>query len=59
MIEESDQMRQRFFERMTNLDWTGADNYHLCIDTSIYPLPDLAERLVRFIEHKLESKKGE
>jgi len=52
-------MRQRFFERMTNLDWTCADNYHLCIDTSIYPLPDLAERLVRFIEHKLESKKGE
>jgi cytidylate kinase len=56
MIEESDEMRKRYFEQMTDMDWTCADNYHLCIDTSIYPLPELAERLVRFIEHKLGVK---
>jgi cytidylate kinase len=53
MIEESDEMRKRYFARMTDLDWTCADNYHLCIDTSIYPLPELAERLIRFVERKL------
>ncbi|MCU1266490.1 MAG: putative cytidylate kinase [Acidobacteria bacterium] len=58
MIGESDELRKRYFERMTDLDWTCADNYHLCIDTSIYPLPELADRLVRFIEHKLQGKQG-
>jgi cytidylate kinase len=53
MIEESDEMRKRYFERMTDKDWTCADNYHLCMDTSIYPLPELAERLIRFVEQKL------
>lgn len=53
MIKESDEMRRRYFARMTDVDWTCADNYHLCIDTSIYPLPELAERLTRFIERKL------
>jgi cytidylate kinase len=53
MIKESDEMRRRYFARMTDMDWTCADNYHLCIDTSIYPLPELAERLLRFIERKL------
>jgi cytidylate kinase len=56
MIEESDEMRRRYFEQMTDVDWTCADNYHLCIDTSIYPLAELAARLIRFTEHKLGVK---
>lgn len=56
MIEESDEMRRRYFEQMSHVDWTCADYYHLCMDTSIYPLAELAERLVRFIEHKLQVK---
>ncbi|HEY8188377.1 MAG TPA: cytidylate kinase-like family protein [Pyrinomonadaceae bacterium] len=58
MIEESDEMRKRYFARMTDMDWTCADNYHLCIDTSIYPLPELAERLIRFVERKLGITEG-
>jgi cytidylate kinase len=58
MIEESDEMRKRYFARMTDRDWTCADNYHLCIDTSIYPLPELAERLIRFVERKLGIAEG-
>lgn len=53
LIKESDEKRRRYFAQMTEADWTCADNYHLCIDTSIYPLPELAERLVLFIERKL------
>ena len=53
LIEQSDARRQEYFERMTDRDWTCADNYHLCIDTSIYPLEELGERLVKFVERKL------
>lgn len=53
MIEESDRLRARYFREMTNMDWACADNYHLCVDTSIRPLPELADGLVRFIERRL------
>jgi cytidylate kinase len=58
MIEESDETRRRYFARMTDVDWTCANNYHLCIDTSIYPLSELAERLIRFVERKLGVRDG-
>jgi cytidylate kinase len=53
MIEESDEMRRKYFTQMTGRDWACADNYHLCVDTSLLPLQDLSERLIRFIENKL------
>lgn len=53
MVEESDRMRARYFREMTGRDWACADNYHLCVDTSIRPLPELADRLVNFVERKL------
>ncbi|HEV7397986.1 MAG TPA: cytidylate kinase-like family protein [Pyrinomonadaceae bacterium] len=58
LMEESDSMRRKFFERMTGRDWACADNYHLSLDTSIYPLEELAERLVIFIQRKLGSVTG-
>jgi cytidylate kinase len=53
MIEESDEMRRRYFTQMTGRDWACADNYHLCLDTSLFSLQILSERLIRFIENKL------
>ncbi len=53
MVEESDRVRARYFREMTGRDWACADNYHLCVDTSMSPLPELAERLVRFVERRL------
>lgn len=53
MIEESDRVRTQYFRAMTGRDWACADNYHLCVDTSIQPLPELAEGLVRFAERRL------
>jgi CMP/dCMP kinase len=52
MIEESDARRKKYFAEMTDKDWACADNYHLSIDTSIYPLPELADKLINFIERK-------
>jgi cytidylate kinase len=53
MVEESDRLRARYFREMTGRDWACADNYHLCVDTSMSPLPELAERLVTFVERRL------
>jgi cytidylate kinase len=58
MIEKSDAMRKRYFAQMTGKDWSCADNYHLSIDTSIFPLPELAGKLVNFIERKIGNGQG-
>jgi cytidylate kinase len=53
MIEESDRLRARYFKEMTGRDWACADNYHVCVDTSMRPLADLAEGLANFVERRL------
>jgi cytidylate kinase len=53
MVEESDRLRARYFKEMTGRDWACADNYHLAVDTSMGPLPDLADGLARFVERRL------
>src|ERR1051325_4885458 len=55
MVEESDRLRARYFKEMTGRDWACADNYHVCVDTSMRPLPDLAEGLANFIERRLNA----
>jgi CMP/dCMP kinase len=56
MIEESDQTRERYFREMIHRDWSCADNYHLCVDTSMRPLQELAEKLAGFIERRVGAK---
>jgi cytidylate kinase len=53
MVEESDRLRARYFKEMTGRDWACADNYHLSVDTSMGPLPGLADGLARFVERRL------
>ncbi|MFL6336471.1 MAG: AAA family ATPase [Pyrinomonadaceae bacterium] len=59
MVEESDRLRARYFREMTGRDWAYADNYHLCVDTSMSPLPELAERLVLFVERRLQATQSD
>jgi cytidylate kinase len=59
MVEESDRLRARYFREMTGRDWACADNYHLCVDTSMRPLPDLAEGLTSFVERRLRAVREE
>lgn len=47
LITESDRTREIYFNEMTNHDWTCARNYNLSIDTSIMPLEDIAELIIR------------
>jgi cytidylate kinase len=56
LIATSDETRQRYFKQMIGRDWACADNYHVCVDTSMLPLPELVERLVNFIGRRLGAK---
>ena len=56
LIAGSDEMRQRYFKQMIGRDWACADNYHVCVDTSMLPLPELIDRLVHFIGRRLGAK---
>lgn len=53
MVTDSDEERQRYFRLMTGRDWACADNYDMAIDTSLFPLDELAEKIVHFVERKL------
>ncbi len=47
LITESDRTRELYFNEMTNHDWTCAKNYNLTIDTSVMPLDEIAELIIR------------
>lgn len=47
LITESDRTREIYFNEMTNHDWTCAKNYNLSIDTSVMPLDEIAELIIR------------
>ena len=50
LIDESDEMRQRYIEEMTGKDWVCLQNYHLAVDTSALPLPQVAELILDFLK---------
>jgi CMP/dCMP kinase len=52
MIEESDKMRERYFEAMTGHAWTCAVDYDLSIDTSLLPLDEIAEFIIQILRQR-------
>jgi len=52
LLTESDQARERYFEQMTGHDWHCARNYDLCIDTSLQPLEETAELIIKLSEQQ-------
>jgi cytidylate kinase len=55
MILRSDESRRRFIMQMIGPDWDDATNYHLCLDTSFLPLPEIAEILTDFVRRRTQS----
>jgi CMP/dCMP kinase len=51
-IEESDEMRMKYFAAMTEHEWTCAVDYHLSIDTSLLPLDEVAEVILDLLKRK-------
>lgn len=52
MIAHSDETRKRWIAQMTGREWGDAKNYHLGIDTSSLPLPEIADLLTEFVRRK-------
>jgi len=53
LIAQSDAMRGKFMAQMAKKSWTAAENYHLAVDSSTLPLPELAEFLTAYIRRKV------
>ena len=52
LIQESDEMRKKYFAAMTGYEWDCAENYHLTLDTSLLPLEALAEIVLDILKQK-------
>jgi len=52
LISRSDETRKRFISQMIGRDWEAASNYHLCLDTSSLPLPEICDLLVGYVQRK-------
>ena len=47
LIAESDRTRELYFDEMTGHDWLCAKNYNLSIDTSLQPLEEIADLIIK------------
>ena len=52
MIARSDETRERYIRQMIGREEDDARSYHLCVDTSSLPLPEIAHLLTDFIRRK-------
>jgi len=52
LIAESDRTREIYFNEMTGHDWTCARNYSLSIDTSLQPLEECAELIIKLSDRQ-------
>ncbi len=53
-LEESDRNRGEFLRTMANIDWTDAQNYHLCLNTGIVSFVDAEEMIIRLVKRRRE-----
>jgi cytidylate kinase len=52
LIAESDRTREIYFNEMTGHDWTCAKNYCLSLDTSLQPLEESAELIIKLSDRQ-------
>ena len=52
-VEESDRRRSKFVRDMVGVDWSDAQNYHLCIDSSAVGFSMSREMIIKLVEKKL------
>ena len=51
-IRESDRERTKFVRDVLGLDWTDAQNFHLCIDSSVAGFSACAGMIVTLVKEK-------
>ena len=53
LIAQSDGTRQRHVAQMMGSNWDDVSNYHLCLDTSTLPLPEVVALLADFVRRRI------
>lgn len=48
-VQGADAMRGKSIAQMTGHDWLSPENYHLCLDSSALPLPEVSRLLFEFV----------
>ncbi len=56
LIAQSDGTRQRHVAQMMGMEWDNVGNYHLCLDTSTLPLPEVVSLLADFVHRRLAAQ---
>ena len=57
-VEESDRRRTKFIKDMVGTDWTDAQNYNLCIDSSIMDVNKNVQMVTDFVKTALSIEEG-
>ena len=50
LIEKKDRGRETYYNYFTFRNWGRADNYHLCLDSSVLGIQGTADAIIRFLE---------
>ena len=50
LILQTDKSRSKFYEYYSHEPWGAADNYHLCINTSVVGVDGAVEIIMKFVE---------
>ncbi|RYG72004.1 cytidylate kinase-like family protein [bacterium] len=53
IIGKSDDMREKFIAHMTDCEATDARRYHLCLDSSTLPFPEIIDLIIEFVQRKV------
>ena len=53
-LAESDRNRGKFLRTMAGIDWTDAQNYHLCLNTGIISFADAEEMIIKLVKRRSE-----
>jgi cytidylate kinase len=57
MVLESDRTRAKFIRDMIGIDWMDANNFHLCLDSSVIDLSASVEIITRLVKQKTDNFK--
>ncbi|RYX80774.1 cytidylate kinase-like family protein [bacterium] len=58
VILDADNMRAKSISQMAGKDWMSPENYHICIDTSTLPFPQISQLLTDFVRAKTANLRG-
>jgi cytidylate kinase len=54
-IKRSDETREKFITQVTGRDAADARHYHLCLDSSMLPLAEVADLVSRFVQRRVDT----